>query len=159
MDQINGRMTGLELMRASPAVYLTTLDSSGFPETRAMLNLRNRAVYPALAAAFAEHDEDFLVYFTTNTSSSKAAQLRRDPRVAAYFCVPGEWRGLNLQGNIEIVEDPAVKTLLWQKDWMMYYPGGPGDEDYAILRLLPRTAKGYHQFARYSLDFAETSRG
>ncbi len=58
-----------------------------------------------------------------------------------------------LGGEIEIVTEREIKEVIWQKDWEMYYPGGPDDPDHTILRLFPMFAKYYHQlnFANFNL--------
>lgn len=145
-----------ELMERSSAVYLTTIEPDGFPQTRAMLNLRNPRQYPDLVNLFSRHRDDFRIYFTTNTSSLKVEQIKANPAVCAYFCIPEEWRGLMVKGYIESESDPGIKNELWQKGWEMYYPGGPTDPDYTILTLRPISGKGYHQLNFFNLSFGET---
>jgi general stress protein 26 len=38
-----------------------------------------------------------------------------------------------------------LKNRIWQDEWKIYYPQGPSDPDYTILRLLPIKAKGWHK--------------
>ena len=147
----------LNLMSESKACCLTTIDTDGFPETRAMLNLRNREMYPLLVPFFEKHHSDFLVYFTTNTSSGKMSQIRKNPNVCVYYSIPDEWRGLMLGGKIEVVDDIKIKQMLWQKEWTMYYPGGPTDPDCAFLCLKPAVFKLYHQMERFILTQGEAS--
>jgi len=152
MDQKEARQLSLELVESAEAAYLTTIDD-GFPQTRAMLNLRSKHQFPDLSELFSEHRDDFLVYFTTNTSSPKINQIKKNPAVSIYYCKPSEWRGLMLGGMIEIVADPNIKKAIWQEGWEMYYPHGFEDSDYTILRLFPMIAKYYHQLnsARFEL--------
>ena len=137
------------LMEEAPAAYLTTIGPGGIPRTRAMLNLRRPGDYPALVPFFREHAGDLAVFFTTNTSSEKVRQIRANPLVSVYYCRSREWRGLSLSGRIEVVEDAALKQYFWQDGWTMYYPGGAQDPDYALLRLMPDLALGYHKLERY----------
>jgi general stress protein 26 len=71
-----------QLMETSKAAYLTTIDSKGYPHTRAMFNLRNKEMWPRLVPIFSEHQEDFVVIFTTNTSSSKVSHIRINPKAS-----------------------------------------------------------------------------
>jgi general stress protein 26 len=132
-----------DLMNHAEAVCLTTLDQDGWPQTRAMLNLRNAERYPGLKGIFEANDSDFTLFFTTNTASGKISQITSDKRASAYFCIPSEWRGLMIGGEIRIVHDPEVKQKIWQQDWTMYYPGGCEDPDYTILAIHPRIARYY----------------
>jgi general stress protein 26 len=143
MEEKEARRLGLELMETAEAVYLTTVDSEGFPQTRAMMNLRNKRQFGALAEAFEGHGEDFLTYFSTNTSSAKMSQINAKPKVSVYFCNPGKFHGLMLGGNIEVVADQELKREIWQDGWEIYYPDGVDSPEYTILRLLPTFAKGW----------------
>ena len=41
MDQKESRKLCIDLLETGWPVYLTTIDAKGYPQTRAMLNLRN----------------------------------------------------------------------------------------------------------------------
>ena len=71
MTEQEAKRFALRLMEVSEAVYLTTVDRDGVPQTRAMVNLRNKQQYPSLIELFVPHQDDLLVLFTTNTSSGK----------------------------------------------------------------------------------------
>lgn len=144
-----------QLMRIAEAVVLTTIDASGRPQTRAMLNLCNATVYPGLRSLMDEEGAGYGTWFTTNTSSRKMADLRANTAVSAYYCRPAEWRGLMLGGDMEIIDDPALKRRLWQPGWELYYPLGADDPDYAVLRLRPTLVKAYHQLRSAVLVGAE----
>jgi general stress protein 26 len=137
--------------RAWP-VYLGTVDLDGRPRIRAVFNLRNAEHFPGLVPLFQGHDEDLLLLFTTNTSSSKVAEVRTNPAVAAYFSDPEESLGLMLAGDAEIVSDPGVKKALWQDGWERYYPGGYDDPDHTVFQLLPDVARGWNQRETFEFD-------
>ncbi len=153
MNERKAKDLSLELMEIAEAAFFTTVDREGFPQTRAMLNLRNIASFPNLSGLFDKHRDDFLVYFTTNTSSSKIGQIVKNPKVSVYYCKPDDWRGLMLGGTAEIVLDSDLKKEIWQEGWELYYPGGVDDPDYTILLLRPRVGKYYHRqdVARFHL--------
>ena len=132
----------LELLEQAEAAYVTTVDGAGRPQTRAMFNLRRREQFPELRDVFRGHEEDFLLYFATNTSSRKVQEIRNNPTVAVYYCDPKTFRGLQLSGAVEMVSDPALKGRLWQDGWERYFPKGVDDPDYTVLRLLPDSATG-----------------
>lgn len=142
-----------ELLQTAEAAYVTTIDAHGFPETRAMFNLRRAVEYPALITLFKQHDDDLLVYFTTNTSSRKIAQLRANRKASVYYSQPEQRKGLNLTGLLEIVDDMNLKNVLWQEGWERYYPQGPTDPDYTVLRMRPQSARYYHRLQIFEMDF------
>jgi len=139
----------LDLMASSGDVAVATIDADGLPQARVMFNARNRDRFPALVPLFKGHDRDFLIYLGTNTSSPKIRQLRADPSIAVLFADPPRYHSLMLSGRAEIVEDPAVKKALWQEGWEIYYPGGPDDPDYTVIRLRPVKGKGWRAGAAF----------
>jgi len=152
MNEDKARRFALELMAVSEAAYLVTVDGGGRPQVRAMLNLRNRRQYPSLTGLFAEHENDFLVYLTTNTSSQKVAQIRASPAIAVYYCEPAKFHGLMLGGDADIADDPKVREALWQDGWENYYPSGPNDPDHTVLGLRPSVARGWHGEGKFEFD-------
>ncbi|MHC4274922.1 MAG: pyridoxamine 5'-phosphate oxidase family protein [Planctomycetota bacterium] len=149
MTEEEARQFALGLMETSPAAYLASIDSEGFPQIRAMLNLMNHRQYPKLAELFTSDRDGLVVYFTTNTSSEKMRQMEANPKVAVYFCHPEKYHGLMLRGSVEIVSDQRLKHDIWHDGWEQYYPEGPDDPDYTILRLAPTLAKGWHGEGRF----------
>jgi general stress protein 26 len=135
----------LDLLGRAEAAYVTSVDQRGRPQTRAMFNLRNKGQFPELLGFFAEHGAGFTVFLTTNTSSSKVADLRSNPALSVYYCAPHDFVGLMLGGDAEIVDDTRIRHAIWQPGWTLYYPGGPDDPDHTVLRLLPTEAKLYRQ--------------
>ncbi len=147
MDETEAKRLSTDLLETAEAAIVTTIDAAGYPQTRAMFNLRRTEQFPGLLHLFDNHRDDFVVYFTTNTSSPKIRDIKTNPKVSVYYCKPGEFRGLMLSGEMEIVKDLAEKETVWQKGWEMYYPGGVRDPDHTVLRLRPRTVKYYHQLS------------
>jgi general stress protein 26 len=142
---------GLELIKKSSAAYLTSIDSEGFPSTRAMLNLKNSKQFPELDGFMKKYAKKFTLFFTTNTSSAKIKQLLSNPKVSVYYCDTKTWHGFMCQGNIEIVKDKKIKDAIWLDNWTMYYPEGKDSEDYTILKLEPSYIKTYYKFQQSDL--------
>jgi len=155
MDKKELRAACLDLMATAEVVYLAAIESDGYPRIRAMLNLRNRAQYPDHAALYAGHDDDFMVYVATNTSSKKRKDIEANPRVGLYYCRPTEFLGMSLVGDVEIVGDAATKEAVWADGWERYFPttGRPDDPDYTLLRLYPKSARGWTGSETFELTF------
>ena len=137
--------------RSEICCYLTTLNNENLPETRAMMNLRNISLYPDLVNFFKKHEDDFSIYFSTNTFSPKISQIKNNPNVCVYYSKPDEYKGCMLCGKINIVTDQSIKNSIWQDNWTMYYPGGPTDVDYTILELKPTSLKVYSQLSTFTI--------
>lgn len=140
------------LMEVADRAYLTTQAQDGYPHARAILNLRNPTAYPHLAELFDAHRTDFLVYVTTNASSAKVGQIRTNPHGSVYYCHPKRFRGVLLVGDLEVVDDSALRHVLWTNGWEIYYPGGPDDPDHTVLRLSPKYATGWSGSERFEFS-------
>lgn len=120
-------------------VYLSYIDSRGFPATRAMLAPRER--------------EGIRVFwFSTNTSSQKVAAFRRNPKGSIYFVDRLFFRGVSLSGTVEVLEDPESKERLWRRGDTMYYSRGVTDPDYCVLKFTADRGRYYRNFK--SEDFS-----
>ncbi|MHA2201005.1 MAG: pyridoxamine 5'-phosphate oxidase family protein [Candidatus Thorarchaeota archaeon] len=146
----------LELLETSWPAFVSTVDADGYPQTRAMFNLRNKERFPKLIPFFEKHREDLAVVFTTNTSSNKISDIQKTTPVSAYYCTPENWRGVMLGGEMEIVEDSDVKKELWHEGWERYYPKGYDDPDHAVLKLIPTLAKGWTGSMTFRLDLGDS---
>ncbi len=130
----------IDLINNADICYFTTINGEGFPVTRAIFNLRYTQQFPNLTNIFKDHERDFMIYITTNTSSEKIEHIKKNRKVSSYYCIPSEFKGVMLSGNIEIITDIEIKKSLWQDDWSYYYREGSGDyndPDYCVLRLYP----------------------
>jgi len=145
MDEKEVRKTSLELMESSKAAYLTTIDSEGYPITRAVFNLRNKEQFPELSEFFSEQDNKFVIYISTNTSSSKIDHIRKNPKISVYFCEPEDFKGIMFGGEAETIDDIEIKQKLWLDWWTKYYTKGLEDPDYTLLKLIPKTARFYYK--------------
>lgn len=131
------------LSRRTKFVYVTTNDASGYPQTRVMFNLLRVRSRP-IAKGPAQLPRGFSSWLGTNTSSTKVAQARRDPRACLYYSDNAKFEGLTLTGRLEEVSDRAVKGALWMKGWEIYYAGGLDGGDFTVLRFVPERGRYYH---------------
>ena len=118
--------------------FIASVDEQGFPNMKAMLPPRKR-------------EGITVFYFTTNTSSKRVAQFRTDPKACIYFYDKRFFRGVQLLGTMEVMEDAETKQMIWREGDTMYYPGGVTDPDYCVLRFTARQGRYYSNFS--SEDF------
>ena len=119
--------------------FIGSVGEDGFPNTKAMLPPRKREGIGTF-------------YFTTNTSSMRAAQYRENPKACIYFCDRRFFRGVMLKGVMEVMEDSVSKKMIWRDGDTMYYPGGVTDPDYCVLKFTAQSGRYYANF--HSEDFA-----
>ncbi|MDR3332864.1 MAG: pyridoxamine 5'-phosphate oxidase family protein [Synergistaceae bacterium] len=119
--------------------FVGSVDGDGFPNMKAMLPPRKR--------------EGIKVFwFTTNTSSMRVAQFRQNPKACVYFYDKRFFRGVQLLGTMDVLEDSESKEMIWRDGDTMYYKGGVTDPDYCVLRFTAQNGRYYTNFA--SQDFS-----
>ena len=142
----------LELMESSKAVYLTTIDSEGYPITRAIFNLRNKEQFPEFSEFFNGLDDEFVIFISTNTSSSKTDHVMKNPKISVYYCEPKDFKRVMFGGEVEIIDDINIKKKIWLDWWTKYYLKGLSDPDYTLLRLRPKIAQFYYRLQKIQFE-------
>jgi len=127
------------LIEKERTAFVGSIDYTGFPHIKAMLAPRVR-----------EGIKTF--YFTTNTSSMRAAQFRMEPKACVYFCDQMRFEGVLFTGVMEVLEDQAAKELIWREGDTMYYPLGVTDPDYCVFRFTSSSGRYYSSFSSMSFD-------
>lgn len=122
--------------------FISSVGEDGFPNTKAMLPPRKR-------------EGIRIFYFTTNTSSMRAAQYRRNAKACIYFCEKRFFRGVMLKGTMEVLEDQDSKEMIWKEGDTMYYPLGVADPDYCVLRFTAQSGRYYSNFSSESFTVGE----
>ena len=134
---MNGMLEGL--VDAQSVAFIASVDADGFPMMKAMLAPRVREGLKVF-------------YFTTNTSSMRAAQYRRNPKASVYFCDAAGFRGLLLTGTMEVLDDAASRRLIWRDGDTEYYPGGVDDPDYSVLRFTAYEGRYYNNYHSENIE-------
>ena len=114
-------------------VFIGSIDAEGFPNIKAMLQPRKREGIK-------------VIYLTTNTSSMRVAQYRKNNHASIYFCDTRFFRGVMLRGTMEVLTDDASKEMIWQEGDIMYYPEGVTDSDYCVLKFTATSGRFYSNF-------------
>lgn len=114
--------------------FIGSLDFEGFPNVKAMLQPRKREGIKT-------------IYLTTNTSSMRVAQYRKDNRACVYFCDSRFFRGVMLRGTMEVLTDSASKEMIWREGDIMYYKEGVTDPDYCVLKFTAISGRFYSNFS------------
>jgi general stress protein 26 len=129
----NAEQTIGNLIDKQGVSLISSVDKDGFPNTKAMLPPRKR-----------EGIKTF--YFTSNTSSMRAAQYRENPKACIYFFDKRFFRGVMLKGTMEVLEDAEYKEMIWQEGDTMYYSKGVTDPDYCVLKFTSLSGRYYSNF-------------
>jgi general stress protein 26 len=120
MNISEAQTLSLELVNRSTIAYLSTIDSFGFPFTKAMLNLY--------------HLNLEMICFSTNTSSKRVKQINENSKASVYYCDEKKYVGLLLIGTIKVDRDICMRKSLWFEGSELFYPLGIDDPDYSVLQ-------------------------
>jgi len=112
---------------------IASVDGGGFPNMKAMLSPRKRNGLSEF-------------WFSTNTSSMRVAQYRENPKASIYFYDKRFYRGVQLCGAMEVLEDAEIKEEIWEFGDKMYYPKGVTDPDYCVLKFTAQNGRYYSNF-------------
>lgn len=156
MELEEAKKMGLELMETSKAAYLTTIDHEGFPITRAIFNLKNKEQFPDFSSFFQKQSDEFLVFISTNTSSSKTAHIKKNPAICVYYCDADDFKGFMLGGLADIITDLEIKKEIWLDWWDKYYLKGVEDPDYSLIRLHPTQARLYYKLNQTNFELGQS---
>jgi len=121
------------LIDKSNISIISSVDNEGFPNTKAMLKVRER-------------EELKKFYFTTNTSSMRVKQYMENNKACLYFYDSRFFRGVMLKGTMEVLQDLESKKRIWREGDTMYYPLGVSDPDYCVLKFTAMSGRYYSDF-------------
>jgi len=138
MDKKTAIAESLALINRCSIAFLATNADDGHPHIKAMIKSENEGLRR--------------VWISTNTSSRRVAQLRKDPRASVYFVDMDKWMGLMLVGEAELLQDAASRRRLWHPGDEKYYPLGVNDPDYMVLRFTARWGNYYHALANVTFE-------
>ena len=138
MEKEEAVQKALELANRSGIAMLGTNGDDGYPNIKAMIKVENEGLRT--------------VWFSTNTSSRRVAQLVRNPKACVYFVDFDSWMGLMLVGDVEILQDQASRERLWHEGDEKYYPLGVTDPDYTVLRFTAQWGNFYHRLSNVTFE-------
>jgi general stress protein 26 len=128
----------LTLANRSKIALLATNGAEGYPNIKAMIKNKNEGLRR--------------IWFTTNTSSKKIAQLKMDAKACVYFVDFDKWMGLMLVGTIDVLQDPEAKQQFWHDGFERYYPLGVNDPDYSVLCFRSLWGNYYHNLVNTNFE-------
>jgi general stress protein 26 len=111
----------LQMIREIRIALLTTVSRDGQFHTRPIQTLKAEA--------------DATLWFFTDWTSPKVAELERDARVSLGYADPAKNTYIALSGESRLIRDPQKAMELWSIEQRAYYPNGPDDERLALLRV------------------------
>ena len=99
-------------------VTLSTIGKDGFPHP--------------VAIDVISHDGIREIWMTTYSSSSKARNIRENPKSGISFVHEAD--SVSLIGTAEIITDHDILSRFWEERFRHYYPDGQADKGYCLIR-------------------------
>lgn len=121
-----------DLIDKQDICFLSFINASGFPTTRAMLNPRKR-----------QEIKEF--YLTTNSKSQKVQSLLANPHAGLYFYDRATYRGVAFTGQVEVIHDQTIKDEIWRDMDTIFYESNT-DPDYCVLKFTTQAARYYQDY-------------
>ncbi len=112
---------------------ISSIDETGFPNTKAMLPPRKREGIRQL-------------FFTINTSSMRVKQYIANSKACIYFFDKRFFRGVMLIGTMAVLNESTTKEIIWRDGDEVYYPKGLADPDYCVLKFTAQKSRYYSNF-------------
>ena len=110
-----------EIMTSTATCALISLDARGRPRVRAMDPFKP--------------ENDFTVWFGTNSNSRKVQQIKNDPRVTLYYLANGHSGYVMIYGLAELVNNSEEKAKRWKDEWNAFYQNQR--ENYLLIKVTP----------------------
>jgi general stress protein 26 len=124
MSQEALKKTILEFVKTYEYSNLITIDDSEIPKGRMMVNL--------------PLEEDCIFWFATGAQSNKVKEIERNPKASVFVYRPSDHSSVSALGNAEIVTDETMKKKYWQEGWKTFWPNGPSDPGYTLIKVVPQ---------------------
>lgn len=111
-----------EIIKDIDFCMLTTIDEDGDPHSRPM-------------SSNGDIDPDGDLWFFTQASSVKVAEVEHSPKVNVSFADPDKQRYVSVTGVAQLVRDRKKIDELWRPQFRMWFPEGKDDPEVALLKV------------------------
>jgi general stress protein 26 len=114
----------IELITRNRYSKLITFGLDGAPHGRIMTNL--------------PLGKGMVIWFATGLSTNKIKDIKKNPTVSVFVDDPDDQTYASIVGKAEIVTDNRMLKKFWQEPFGFFFPGGPSDPDYCLLKITPK---------------------
>ena len=114
----------VELINSNRYSKLITFGLDGAPHGRIMTNL--------------PLGKDMVIWFATGLSTNKIKDIKKNPTVSVFVDDPDDQTYASIIGKAEIVTANRLRKKFWQEPFGFFFPKGPSDLEYCLLKITPR---------------------
>ena len=120
LDATEAKSRILQMLDKETFVSLATFGTDAYPDVRVLL--------------VAAKDGVDSIWFATETTSSKIAQLRKNPKAALYGYDMETMTEFRLFGSVAMLTDAASRRKIWQDVFVQHFPDGVDAPNMIVLR-------------------------
>jgi pyridoxamine 5'-phosphate oxidase len=132
----------IKLVETSRDAVVCSIDENGYPNAKTMFRAKNEGLQT--------------FWFSTNTSAIRTGHWLERPKASIYFVDASDFHGLMLTGQMQVHTDAETKQAFWKQGDEQYYPLGPADPDYCILKFTADRGNYYHGLQKLLFNVDET---
>ena len=110
-----------EIINSTGTCALITQDKNGISRVRMM------DPFPP--------EENLTVWFGTNPTSRKVAQIKKNNKVTIYYRDKDDSGYVTIHGNATLVDNQQEKNKHWKETWKSFYPNKK--ESYLLVKVIP----------------------
>ena len=110
-------------MEAKDYCFFVTLSESGHASARLMQPFKP--------------EEDLTIWFGTSPRSRKVREIAANDHVTVTYENAGDHAYVTLRGQAQVERDLDARRKYWRQEWARFWPAGPGDEDYVLIKFIP----------------------
>jgi general stress protein 26 len=79
-----------------------------------------------------------ITFFATGLSTNKIKDIKKNPSVSVFVDDPNDQTNASIIGKAEIVTENRLRKKFWQEPFGYFFPRGPSDPDYCLLKITPK---------------------
>ena len=79
-----------------------------------------------------------VMWFATGLSTNKIKDIKKNSTVSVFVDDPNDQTNASIIGKAEIVTDARLRKKFWQEPFGFFFPRGPSDPDYCLLKITPK---------------------
>jgi general stress protein 26 len=136
------KQTVRDLLQRHRYSKLITIGVDGTPRGRIMTHL--------------PPEKDMIIWYATGLHTNKIKEIKRNPEVSVFVDHPTDNSGVSIVGKAEILTDERLRKKYWQDAWGFFWPDGPSNPDYCLLKITPMRMEYFNPGPAYHPDLKRT---
>jgi general stress protein 26 len=84
-----------------------------------------------------EPQPNLIIWLGTSPKSRKVREIHSNDQVTLGYAYAQEGAYVTLTGTASIEDDKTLRQRFWRKEFADFWPSGPEDDDYALIKFVP----------------------